>query len=135
MVISNYWCIVHSANDYIIVGATDVADEGVWLWVDGSIVDLEMFYETSFDGSTDSNCAVIPTEGEYIVIALEDVACADADVFYDHICEFNIQATTCGQTTKDVRTDTQIPTDVRTTSSQTNHVTCTRSIANELGKF
>ena len=124
------------------IGATNAADEGVWLWVDGSRVDLQIF-DNDFVPAPAHNCAL------YGYNFLHNIKCttvdADADAIFYYICEFEFDVQTDVQTTTDVQTDVQkttdvqtdikTTTDVQTTSSQTKHVTCTRSIANQLGKF
>ena len=65
-----------------IAGATYAADVGVWLWVDGSMVDLQNFN----NDNVDDNCVVYePADNAFF-----NIDCSHTDFVFEYICEFDL---------------------------------------------
>ena len=68
-------------------GATYAADEEVWLWVDGSIVDLQNFNKDNFvEPTVNYNCVAYEPFGDLF----SNIDCSHTDFVSDYICEFDL---------------------------------------------
>ncbi|MPD03236.1 Perlucin-like protein [Portunus trituberculatus] len=81
---------IHMGKMHFWIGATDIANEGTWVWTDGSATRMGTPFWANYGvnndqmptGGTDQNCAILDTNLHYY---FNDAACEKTYIF--PICE------------------------------------------------